>query len=93
MFAHRSDEDMAFLSDFPRCKYGAFLDDPNDQRFKNFTTLKERVQEMLHSAIVRLNSIDDKSDDAIDSIKMAIATSKHVMLNHPMDRSSYANVK
>lgn len=48
---------------------------------------------MLLRAITRLVNIDDKSEDAIDSIKMAISTTKNVMLCHPMDRNHYATVK
>jgi hypothetical protein len=48
---------------------------------------------MLHKAIQRLGKVDDKSEDAIDCVKMAMATSKGIMLNHPMDRNSYAAVK
>ena len=88
-----SDEDMAFISDFPRCKYGAYLDSPDDPRLKGLNEFKNRVKKMLHQAMQRLIRVDDKSDDAIDSIKMAISASKHTLLSHPMDRTAYASVK
>lgn len=55
--------------------------------------LKSRMQAMLHKAILRLTAADEKSQDAIDSVRMAISTSKHIMLSHPMDRSAYGAVK
>lgn len=88
-----SDEDMAFISDFPRCKYGAYLDNPDDPRLKGLNEFKNRVKKMLHQAMQRLIRVDDKSEDAIDSIKMAISASKHTLLSHPMDRTAYASVK
>ena len=88
-----SDEDLAFLQHHPRCSYGATLQDANDARLRTIIDLKTRTQTMLHDAITLLTSIDDKSEDAIDSIKMAISTSKNIMTCHPMDRGSYASVK
>lgn len=69
------------------------LQDPDDPRLQTIINLKTRTQAMLHSAIGLLTSIDDKSEDAIDSIKMAISTCKNIMTCHPMDRGSYASVK
>lgn len=69
------------------------LQDAADPRLQAIVGLKTRTQMMLHNAITLLVSIDDKSEDAIDSIKMAISTSKNIMTCHPMDRGSYASVK
>jgi hypothetical protein len=88
-----SDEDMEFVKHLPRCAYGAVLQDPSDPRLQTLLSLRGRTQAMLHQALQRLASIDDKSEDAIDSIKMAISTAKNIMLCHPMDRLSYASVK
>lgn len=84
---------MGFIADFPRCKFGAFLEDPADPRLQSLNEFKDRTKRMLHQAMQRLIRVDDKSEDAIDSIKMAISAAKHSMLSHPMDRTSYASVK
>ena len=84
---------MDFIQYYPRCIYGAPLTDSSDPRLQELLETKTRVQAMLHQAILRLSSVDDKSEDAIDSVKMAITTSKNVMLNHPMDRNTYGAVK
>lgn len=84
---------MGFIADLPRCKYGAYLDDPSDARLQMLVAFKDRVKVMLHTAMQRLIRVDDKSEDAIDSIKMAISASKHSLLSHPVDRTSYASVK
>lgn len=87
------DEDLEFVKHAPRCRYGATLQDPSDSRLQYIIGLKTRTQAMLHQAITLLTAVDDKSEDAIDSIKMAISTSKNIMTTHPMDRASYASIK
>ena len=84
---------MDFIRHQPRCYYGAPLTDLGDPRLQELINLKSRVQTMLHRAIFRLSSVDDKSEDAIDSVKMAISVSRNIMLNHPMDRNSYGAIK
>ena len=86
-------EDMEFIREVPRYTYGAALSDPSDPRLRTIYALKDRVQTLLHKAFQRMSAVNDKSEDAIDSIKMAITTSKHLLLNHPIERTSHDSIK
>jgi proteasome activator subunit 4 len=54
-------------------------------------SLRDRIFHLMHDAITRLK--DNGADDAIDCVKMIIATIKTLMLDYPQDRGDHSHAK
>ncbi|GAA94209.1 uncharacterized protein L969DRAFT_375946 [Mixia osmundae IAM 14324] len=76
-----------FVQRSPDIEVGLCLTDPTDVRLQHVMALRERTGRMLHEAARHLR--DNGAEDAIDSVKMIISTTRVLMLDHPFDKSSY----
>lgn len=62
------DEVPEFIDLIPSCNAGICLTDPSDPRYQYVISLRDRIGEGLHQAVICLK--DSGAEDAIDCVKM-----------------------